>query len=70
MVKLSCVLSINTVAYEAERRKRVLIKGILKQNIEQGLIPAHEERQRWEKINNIPNHVIRVHLKVMSDVSR
>ena len=71
MVKISCELSVDKLRYGTELRKRVLIKSILKKNIEKGDVPAHEEKERWDKINKIPNHVIRLRLKVISgDLAR
>jgi hypothetical protein len=62
-MKVSCVLSVD----KTELHKRVLLKNILKNNIAKGIVPAHEEEERWNKINNTPNHVIRLRLKVTSD---
>ena len=68
MVKITCELSVDKLRCETELRKRVLIKSILKNNIEKGIVPAHEEKERWDKI---PNHVIRLRLNVMSgDLAR
>ena len=70
MVKVSCVISVDKLRYEAELRKRVLIKGILKNNIMKGIVPAHEEDERWSSINKMPNHVIRLRLKVAHELTR
>lgn len=71
MGKISCELSVDKLRYETELRKRVLIKRILKKNIEKGIVPAHEEKERWDNIKKIPNHVIRLRLNVMSgDLAR
>ena len=71
MVKVFCKLSVDRLRYETELRKRVLLKGILKKNIEQGVVPEDEEEERWDKITKTPNHVIRLQLKVTSaDMAR
>ena len=66
MVKVVCKLSVDKLRCETELRKRVLLKGILKKNIALGIVPAHEEEERWENITKTPNHVIRLQLNVTS----
>ena len=66
MVKVFCNLSVDKYRYETDLRKRVLLKGILKKNIAQGVVPVHEEEERWDKITKTLNHMIRLQLKVTS----
>lgn len=67
MVKVSCKLFIEKLQNEAELRKRVLIRKLLKDNIKKGIVVADEEYERLNIIDKLPNHMIRLQLKVTDD---
>ena len=53
-------------AIATSKRQADLIKELLRQNIEKGLVPAHEKNDRARKIDTIAKPV-RVILKVKKD---